>query len=322
MEIDIIEEPKAASKRSPWIAGLLSLVSPGLGQVYNGQWQKGAVLYLLAFGLIISAGFSNIAHFFWGAMVFTAVQILLRLYTIIEAAVTARMVAHQPWARYNKWYLHLLVFAAMVVLVYVVPLLEIAGVSSFRIPTPSQEPTLMVGEMAVADMRYYRTNNPDYGDLVMFLSPMGPGYYTSRIMGLPGDTITYVEQVFTFNGKVNKQTEVNKTKLAPTDYFGPEYRPIHHAEPDSLTLAILEETLPNGKVIMVQQLTNYNDGSYAYRTKWVVPEGEVFLTSDNRTNALDSRYDDYGTVPIEMLKGKMLYIVWSKDRDRMGRSLN
>ena len=43
-----------ASRRKPWLAGLLSLCVPGLGQVYNGQALKGILLYCL-YGIVALA---------------------------------------------------------------------------------------------------------------------------------------------------------------------------------------------------------------------------------------------------------------------------
>jgi TM2 domain-containing membrane protein YozV len=44
-------------KRSPWIAGLLSLVIPGLGQIYAGKANKGAVII---FGAVVIANLNII----------------------------------------------------------------------------------------------------------------------------------------------------------------------------------------------------------------------------------------------------------------------
>ena len=58
------------------------------------------------------------------------------------------------------------------------------------------------------------------------------------------------------------------------------------------------------------------EGPCAPVRRYVVPEGHVFVMGDNRDNSHDSR--TWGVVPIENIKGKALFIWWSKKPGEQG----
>ena len=47
--------------------------------------------------------------------------------------------------------------------------------------------------------------------------------------------------------------------------------------------------------------------------KVTIPEGTIFVMGDNRNNSEDSRFSDVGFVPLDLVKGKAVFIFWPTD---------
>lgn len=175
-------------------------------------------------------------------------------------------------------------------------------VEPFRIPSSSLEPTLLVGDFIlvnkfayglrfpVLEKKFLSVGEPKRGDIVVLRWPPNEKFdFIKRVIGLPGDTISYHNKVLTINGVQAKQRF------------------------DSYT-SILDE---QGKLLNVEkkeeQLGDVKHNIYVVTKEKPfdfdikVPEGNYFVMGDNRDNSSDSRY--WGFVPEENLRGKA-FLVW------------
>lgn len=103
-----------------------------------------------------------------------------------------------------------------VVLSLVIFLVIRMGVQNYRIESHSMDPNFAENQFVLVNKLAYRFGNPEHGDVVVFHNPADPREdYIKRIVGLPGDTIEFV------NGEVVVNGEILNEPLIATPTYGP-----------------------------------------------------------------------------------------------------
>ena len=171
--------------------------------------------------------------------------------------------------------------------------LRVFVVQAFRIPSPSMEQTLLVGDYLFITKFEYGPLLPIVGgrlpglreiapgDVVVFERPSGP----EGPEGEDGAMIDYIKRVVAVGG----QTVEVRDKALLVDGVAVEEAFAQHTDAGVLTV-------------------RDNFGPVE------VPPGEVFVMGDNRDNSRDSRF--WGTVPVERVLGRafLRYFSWDADR--------
>ena len=181
----------------------------------------------------------------------------------------------------------------------IVLLLRSFLIEPFRIPSGSLEPTLLVGDflavnkfsyglrLPVWEKKVISISNPKTGEIAVFRWPPDPSFdYIKRVIGVPGDKISYHNKVLTINGQEMKQTFVEYT----TD------------ESSGKAVAKYRENL-NG----IEHFIYVRPDITAVDFEVEVPQGQYFMMGDNRDNSADSRF--WGFVADKYLRGKA-FVVW------------
>jgi signal peptidase I len=170
-------------------------------------------------------------------------------------------------------------------------------VEPFQIPSSSMVPTLQVGDYILVNKFTYgirlpvvrnkviSLNEPERGDVMVFFPPhMNDTYFIKRVIGLPGDKVTYRD----------KKIYVND-EMIPREHLA---------------------TLPDGRSRYQLGLEQIGDAKYTMQVNdlrqargfsVVVKPGHYFMMGDNRDNSSDSRV--WGQVPEKDIVGKA-FAIW------------
>ncbi len=173
----------------------------------------------------------------------------------------------------------------------------------FRIPSGSLEPTLLMGDfilvnkydygvrLPVVHQKIYGQATPQRGDIAVFRWPPNPSVdFIKRVIGLPGDHISYINKELYVNGQKIPQTFLQKSLARDED--GTE-KEVEERQEDLLGIKHLIYVDPT------KSSHDYQD--------IVVPAGMYFMMGDNRDDSADSRY--WGFVPDKNIVGKAV-LVW------------
>ena len=188
----------------------------------------------------------------------------------------------------------------------------------FKIPSGSMIPTLLVGDLILVNKFYYgvrlpvintkiiANHDPKSGDVIVFRYPVDSRVdYIKRVVGVPGDSVAYLNQKLTING-----TPV--PVKADGDFYDEES--LHYAKRFEETLAagphrLLVEPRAPSMARPMEAFSNFRD-QCRYSAEGVscqVPAGHYFVMGDNRDNSQDSRY--WGFVPDGNIVGRA-FMVW------------
>jgi signal peptidase I len=294
--IDLTPATDTSKSRNAVIAFLLSLVLPGLGQIYNGQLKKGTFFFGILLLIPFLAGITRVTTFFYGLLFLILTEICLRIFIIADGVRTAKRLKEFVPGRYNTWYYHLLIAIVMVAVLWVYDTRSMLKTQTFNIPTTSNNPTFQVGDCLVADLNAYENSEPDYGDIVVYSRPDGK-IYTFRVAGKPGDKLELKDNIITINGKPGKATFIKE------------------ATSDNFPVSEFVEEFPNGHKHSIYKFRQDYDSTKANIRDIIVPEDSYYLLGDNRDNALDSRYE--GFISKDRIKGRIIYSYWGNTTDRI-----
>lgn len=197
----------------------------------------------------------------------------------------------------------------------------------FKIPSGSMIPTLLIGDFILVNKYTYGVripvlnkkiidvNLPQRGDVMVFRYPEDTSLdYIKRVVGVPGDKISYQNKQLSINGKPVKRTQQADYLHPERLYYSQKYLE-KQGDTEYLTLndGDMPPFIPDATQFPGRENCIYNHQGVTC----TVPPGHYFMMGDNRDNSRDSRV--WGFVPEDNIVGKAFYIWFNfSDLGRIG----
>ncbi len=263
-------------------AAFLSLMIPGVGQLYNARFKRAAMFYGVYAVLAVALFTGLLGRTFLALAVVVVAILAFRGGAAVLAAIEPGVTGSETRRWFSTWYGSVAVLAVLF-LGQTFVLAQVQRLKTFYIPSSAMEATIQPGDRLVAALDAFTDRDPQRGELVLFDSPEQPGTtLLKRVVAIGGDTVAIRGKQLIIGGV----PAVEPWVVHQDDrVFPPSDPPTRQSRRDNLE-------------------------------PFEIPAGHIFVLGDNRDFSYDSRY--YGLVPRSALKGAPLYLYWSSDLSRIG----
>lgn len=303
---DDIENPK--TPRWAWLAFTLSLLLPGLGQVYCGRIRRG-LFFLLMYLFLVPAYCMALAHTSPVATHWLLGSVALCLGICLIPCVDALVLTRRIRPDYRlKDYNHISIYVLLTLIGGGAALgfslyLRNHHFEAFRVPAASMVPTILPNDRVAANKRAYRYQDPQRGDLIVFRPVVDRhSHYVKRVIAIAGDTVEIKQGQVILNGKA-------LTRQARSDSILDHLTVLHPAGPRQgrqIRGQVYDEVLDG-----IAHPVLISDGSADPAIDMApvtVEDHHCFVLGDHRNRSFDSRA--FGQVPLATVVGRVDYLYW------------
>jgi signal peptidase I len=188
-------------ERTPWLAAVLGLVMPGMGQIYNGEVLKGLSLFVIFLVTVVSGFRLTVLlpdrGLFAGSVFTVAAATAIYVLSVVTAYRSSKKAGMDFTEKpFQPWVLHvaLWMLGSVVIMGFVNDYSKTHILEAYKIVGASMEPVVLKGDRVIADKTAYQRMPPNRGDVIVFVYPDDRSkIFIKRIEALPGDIITLAD---------------------------------------------------------------------------------------------------------------------------------
>jgi len=300
-----------AWKPVPWIAAVLGVLSAPIAMLYVRR-PLFAILFASSALLLGIAGFVGIT----GELVYGLLAFALLVAGVIVAYRCAKLASEgaRPW--YARWYGLAGIALATVTAIMVV---RVFLYEPFKVPSQAMSPTLAPAARVLVQKHGYghlstygldagrlpMTAALHRGDIIVFDYPRDPSTtYIKRLIGLPGDRVTYTEgKSVLVNGQETRQHRLgDHLDMESLKHRQRYLNQLDGTKFDTLVDEGAPAMGPGAFEFPMKEACTRGEG----KVECVIPAGHYFMMGDNRDNSADSRY--WGFVRSDQVVGKVVKV--------------
>lgn len=301
-----------------WIALPLALLLAPIGFLYLGR-PMAALIYFL-----VGSSIQTAHYFLWAEGALRHLLLFAMLALMVIAVIHAHLII-RVWAPVNKrpWFSTWIGLVSLVgAYVTLTVTLRAFFVEPFSVPSSSMHPSIPIKSYMLVEKwgyGHYGTHGMQFlsrpvssslrrGDVIVFDYPLAPErQFVKRLVGLPGDKVSYLDKRLSINGKEVLTVAAGLiTELIPengsTTQFAAWEESMEAGTHKVQTRADRPPLMGPIRSFTGRERCEYEDRGFTCS----IPDGHYFVLGDNRDNADDGRY--WGFVPERMIVGKVLKV--------------
>lgn len=267
------------------LAAVLSILLPGFGQTYNRQPQKGMIFLLLLPAYVFFAGAVRLVSTFHGFLLGAAIQFSLLIWATVDSVICGgnKILSRPGFSKARLW------FSIAVLLVVINSVAEVTNFALNR-TRAGMEALLNPNDSMAPTL----IEGDRFASDTWYYKQGSPQRGDVVMFEIPGqDSSEHVKRIIALGGDT---IEGKKDGV--------------YVNGERLNEPYLMPGSSEGQ--------NSRDNSDIFG-QVRVPAGNYFLLGDNRQDSFDSRY--FGAVPASKIKGRALYIYFSRDWAHIGKTI-